>query len=415
MKKIKLLSIVLLVALSVRGQLPVFSDATEYNLLTCSPGKELYARFGHTGIRVTDSISRIDVVFNYGLFSFDTDNFYLKFIKGETDYQLGVVSANAFLNEYAMRNSYVWEQKLNLTVAEKRTLANTLTENYKPENRVYRYNFIYDNCATRPRDRILNSCDGMVKLENPGEQRTFRNWVALYTGHESWAQFGIDLVFGRPADVNASTTESMFLPEVLMAEFQNVKIVRKDSAYTEENLVAETIELIEGEYPDENNSITGKPLFVFIILFVAGILITIWETRTNHYLRSFDSFLLFATGVAGLIIFYLMFFSAHPMVKTNMNILWLNPLNIFAAVIIWIKPLKFGVFIYKILNIILIIIVLLFFVVSFQDFNTAIFPLLLLLLLRYVSYIINSEKAQIKLLNRKATKKTAKTTHKKSN
>ncbi len=404
MKKISLQGIMLLIVLGLNAQLPVFTDSAQYSLLTCSPGTELYARFGHTGIRVTEPSSNIDIVFNYGLFNFNTENFYLKFIKGETDYQLGVISTKAFLEEYILRKSYVWEQKLNLTIAEKIKLQNALSENFKPENRLYRYNFIYDNCATRPRDRILSACDGMVKLVNSAEPRTFRNWVATYTGPESWTQFGIDLLFGRPSDVNAKPTESMFLPEVLMSEFQNIRIVRKDSIYNEKNLVSETIELVSGEYPEVNNNPAGNPLFVFTLLLIAGIILTVWETRTSHYLRSFDSFLLLMTGIAGTLIFYLMFFSVHPMVKTNMNIFWLNPLNIIAAIIIWLKPLRFSVYIYKIINISLLIMVLLFFAVSFQAFNIAVFPLILLLLVRYVSYIINSEKAQVKILQSRSEK-----------
>ncbi len=404
MKKIKILSIFLLIYLNASAQLQMFSDSTEYSLLTCSPGQELYSSFGHTGIRVNDTINKIDIVFNYGLFNFNTENFYLKFIKGETDYQLGITTTSAFLAEYLMRESYVWEQKLNFSTAEKKKFATALIENYKPENRVYRYNFIYDNCATRPRDRIFRSCDGMIKFEKSGEQRTFRNWVGLYTGAESWVQFGIDLLFGRPADANATVTESMFLPEVLMSEFQNIKIIRKDSLYNEENLVSETIELVEGKYPDTKTEITQNPLYFFLLLLFLGIIVTIWETRTNHYLRSFDSFMLLVTGVAGLLVFYLMFFSVHPMVKTNMNILWLNPFNIFAAILIWIKPLRFTVFIYKIVNITLLLVVLILFAISFQTFNTAVFPLILLLFMRYVSYIINAEKAQVRILKKRAEK-----------
>ncbi len=408
MKKIKILSIFLLIYLNASAQLQMFSDSTEYSLLTCSPGQELYSSFGHTGIRVNDTINKIDIVFNYGLFNFNTENFYFKFIKGETDYQLGITTTSAFLAEYLMRESYVWEQKLNFSTAEKKKFATALIENYKPENRVYRYNFIYDNCATRPRDRIFRSCDGMIKFEKSGEQRTFRNWVGLYTGAESWVQFGIDLLFGRPADANATVTESMFLPEVLMSEFQNIKIIRKDSLYNEENLVSETIELVEGKYSDTKTEITQNPLYFFLMLLILGIIVTIWETRTNHYLRSFDSFMLLVTGVAGLLVFYLMFFSVHPMVKTNMNILWLNPFNIFAAILIWIKPLRFTVFIYKIVNITLLLVVLILFAISFQTFNTAVFPLILLLFMRYVSYIINAEKAQVRILKKRAEKKKAK-------
>ena len=121
-----------------------FSDSASISIITCSPGQEVYAKFGHSGIRVSDPVNNKDLIFNYGIFSFDTENFYYKFIKGETDYFLGVHPTDFFLPEYKNRNSMVWEQVLNLTVTEKRRIINALLENYKPENRMYRYNFVFD-------------------------------------------------------------------------------------------------------------------------------------------------------------------------------------------------------------------------------------------------------------------------------
>src|ERR1035437_603065 len=124
----------------------------------------MYEKFGNTSIRIIDKKNNFDVVYNYGIFSFDTDNFYYKFIKGETDYQLGIYDTRNFLPEYAQRNSMVVEQILNLTPAEKKDLFALLMKNYEPENRTYRYNFVFDNCATRPRDKVLASLHGYVKF-----------------------------------------------------------------------------------------------------------------------------------------------------------------------------------------------------------------------------------------------------------
>lgn len=398
MKRIFVISFLFCFLSSLNAQQFELSDSTDVSLLTCSPGEETYAKFGHTGIRVKDFKNNIDIVFNYGLFSFETNDFYLKFIKGETDYQLGIVNTQIFLSEYIQRNSYVWEQKLNLTPNEKKALISSLIENYEPQNRIYRYNFIYDNCATRPRDKILKTNHGAVKLRISNEQRTFRNWVGVYTGYENWLKFGIDLVFGKPADKIATPAESMFLPEILMSEFDNIYIVKKDSAFSEKKLVSEKITLVEGEYKEieDVNSLT-KPLYIFSIILILGAILTFIETKTLHYYRLFDSILLLITGLAGLLIFFLMFFSVHPLVKYNLNILWLNPFNLIAAIIIWVKPWKFAFFIYNILNMVLLFVALLLFAVSFQSFNIAIFPIVILLIIRYSSYIINSNRVKKKL------------------
>ena len=398
MRKILLISITILCLFNLSAQDIQFSDSTEISLLTCSPGDEIYSKFGHTGIRVRDTKNNVDIVFNYGLFSFETKNFYLKFIKGETDYQLGINNTQSFLAEYIERKSYVWEQKLNLSPEEKKLLINSLLINFQPENRIYRYNFIYDNCSTRPRDKILRLNTGIIKLKVTNEQRTFRNWVGVYTGYENWLKFGIDLVFGKPSDDTATPTESMFLPEILMLEFDNIYIVRKDSTFTERKLVSEKNVLVEGEYRDiENSNLLTKPLFIFGIILILGALLTFIEAKTFHYFRLFDSIILLITGLAGVVIFYLMFVSVHPLVKYNLNILWLNPLNIIAAILIWIKPWKFAFFIYNLINMGLLFFALILFAVSFQSFNIAIFPIIILLIIRYSSDIINSNKVRKKL------------------
>jgi len=81
------------------------------------------------------------------MFNFNAPNFIFRFALGETDYQLGVTNYEHFASEYNYLGRDVWQQTLNLTQAEKEHLFNLLQENYRPENRIYRYNFFYDNCA----------------------------------------------------------------------------------------------------------------------------------------------------------------------------------------------------------------------------------------------------------------------------
>ncbi|HEY6915742.1 MAG TPA: DUF4105 domain-containing protein, partial [Paludibacter sp.] len=194
MKKIILFFCIFLCIININAQQISISDSAVISLITCSPGEEVYSKFGHTAIRINDSSKGLDLVFNYGIFSFETANFYLKFIKGETDYQLGVYETAYFLPEYKQRNSSVWEQILNLTVPEKRNLINLLITNYQPENRIYRYNFIFDNCATRPRDKIMEALQGYVKFQPNNDSKTFRQWVGVYVGTDTWLKFGIDVV-----------------------------------------------------------------------------------------------------------------------------------------------------------------------------------------------------------------------------
>nr|WP_315821109.1 DUF4105 domain-containing protein [Paraflavitalea speifideiaquila] len=70
------------------------------SLLTCSAGEELYSAFGHTALRVTDAITGMDIVFNYGTFDDSDPNFYLKFTKGLMNYALSAYPFNDFVYEY---------------------------------------------------------------------------------------------------------------------------------------------------------------------------------------------------------------------------------------------------------------------------------------------------------------------------
>jgi len=382
MKRIILFITLVISILNLNAQKISISDSATISLITCSPGQEVYSKFGHTAIRIKDPSNAIDIVFNFGIFSFETENFYYKFIKGETDYQLGVYETGFFLPEYLQRNSMVWEQILNLTATEKRTLINNLLTNYEPQNRIYRYNFVFDNCSTRPRDKILSSINGYVKFQPSNETNTFRHWIGIYVGTDTWLKLGIDVIFGVDADQTATQNESMFLPEVLMAEFQNAQIFTFDG-HSRKLIVQNPIILVDKkEVKEPTESWLLKPMTISILLLLIGIIITLWDIKRKLHFKAFDTVILVITGLGGFIALYLALFSAHPLVRFNLNLLWLNPLNLIIAILIWIKHLRKVVFLYEIINILLLIGALVSFALAFQTFNAAAFPMIVLLLMR---------------------------------
>jgi hypothetical protein len=389
MKRILLICCILLSIINGNAQQISFSDSVVISLITCSPGEEVYAKFGHTAIRLNDKAKGVDIVFNYGLFSFETESFYFKFIKGETDYQLGVYETSLFLPEYKQRNSTVWEQILNLSVIEKRKLINSLLLNYEPQNRIYRYNFVFDNCATRPRDKILTCLNGFAKFEPNADSKTFRQWIGVYVGNDTWLKFGIDLIFGMDADVIATKNESMFLPEKLMSEFQTAQIVYTNNQTRK--LISERKVLVS---KNENKTHTEeifwafKPMNVALILLIIGTLITLWDVQRKRHLKWVDSLLFIVTGLTGFVLLFLMFFSSHPLVKMNFNLLWLNPLNVALGILMWIKDtrLRRMLFFYQIFNMSLYVIALFVFALSIQAINIVCFPLIVLLLFRATSW-----------------------------
>ena len=202
-------------------------DSVRISLLTCAPGTEIYALFGHTAIRYENPSQKQDWVFNYGMFSFSEPNFVYRFVKGETDYRLGVVPFKYFEAEYAMRGSSVYQQVLNLTDEEKIKLVRLLEENYLPANRVYRYNYFYDNCTTRARDKIEESIEGKVVYPDEGKPVTYRDIIHEYTAGSEWSEFGIDLCLGADADNRADVRGQMFSPFYMKA-FASGAMIQRD-------------------------------------------------------------------------------------------------------------------------------------------------------------------------------------------
>lgn len=189
----------------------------QISLLTCAPGEELYARFGHTALRVVDPANQVDIVFNYGIFDFDTEQFYWKFVKGETWYELGASSMKWFMWEYDETNRPVYEQVLNLTPEQQKQIWEALATNYEPQNRKYLYNFVFDNCATRPYYLISNALADTIISDYTGYTgQSYRSFIRHYTGALSWENAGISLLFGPKADQPMSSDQRLFLPEELM-------------------------------------------------------------------------------------------------------------------------------------------------------------------------------------------------------
>lgn len=345
----------------------------EVSLLTCSPGDELYSAFGHTAIRVND------MVFNYGMFNFNTEGFYIKFVSGQTDYELGVEMMDGFERQYERRNRSVIEQKLNLTNEEKAALFNALIENTRPEKKTYRYNFVFDNCATRPRVKIEECLKGAIKYDVKEENESYRKLIEKYVGEDSWIKFGIDILIGAEADKTASFFDRLFLPDELMNAFATA---RRDNG---ERLVTETKEIVsqdKDEDDDEDNGVT--PLAVAVI---AMTIISIASLLFPRKLKALDFILFLATGLLGVVITFLCFFSLHPLVGENYNLLWLNPLHLIIPLTVFIKKARKILMCTYALIALATAVAISGYIYLPQEFNIAFLPFMAIIVVRALSAI----------------------------
>jgi len=289
--------------------------------------EEVYSLYGHSALRYRNLRTGEDAVFNYGIFNFEKPHFVLRFVFGLTDYELGVAPTRPFLEYYRRWGSQVTEQVLNLTGDEKRRLLQSLAENLRPENRVYRYNYFYDNCSTRPRDVIERAIDGNVSYApHTGEAPTWRQMVHRLTAGHAWATFGNDMLLGVKADGRPTDRQQQFLPHRLMADFDAATVTGADGQARP--LVSLKRTLVEPGVQTPIASFPLTPLQTALVLLAVSFVVFGHECRRRRTLRWWDAAWMLVQGLSGCII-AVMFFSEHPTTSTNLLITLLNPLPLF--------------------------------------------------------------------------------------
>ena len=323
----------------------------------------------------------MDYVFNYGIFDFSKPNFIYRFAKGETDYRLGVANYNDYVIEYQLRGSTITEQRLNLTPTERQRLWEALVENYRPENRIYRYNFFFDNCATRPA-ALIEKTVGQVDYHDPYPSQSFRTLINHCTRNHVWLTFGCDLALGSPTDRLATPHEMMFLPDYLREAFSKAEII--DQKGQRRPLVSETfvIEAADPDTPERDIGDLLSPIRLGWLLFAMTNIITVWRRFQRRAFKGFDIGLFGLAGLAGCVLFFLAFFSVHPCTWPNYSLLWLHPFHLLGVILFCINKAQRAAYCYHFINFVALMLLFAGWAFLPQQFNSAFIPLAASLWLR---------------------------------
>ena len=317
--------VALLLALSAQAA-SLLSDSAAIYLLTCSPGEALYERYGHTALLVQDPVNGIDEVYNYGIFDFSSEHFYWRFVRGETYYQLGKQHTCSFLRSYTYGNRQVNVQQLNLTAAQRDELYRALLTNYLPENRVYLYNFVFDNCATRPYLLLLRAIgrDSICSTYAGATGMTYRRFIQHYTPKVSWGDLGINLLFGPKADKPMTDAERLFLPEEVMWYVHEARLADGTPLVSAENIRAFEVEHL----PWYKTWYFGVAL-----LFVVLVLVSWYDRRRGRRTRWVDAVLYGIYALLLVLVTFLTFFSVHPLVGFGPYLLLIPSLHLCARIV----------------------------------------------------------------------------------
>ncbi|MCK5821092.1 MAG: DUF4105 domain-containing protein [Bacteroidales bacterium] len=345
------------------SQLDLSEQAT-ISLMTCGSGESMYSMFGHSALWVHDPINRIDRVYNYGTFDFSDPNFYYLFIRGIANYKLSVTSSGSFMNEYFEENRTVEQQALNLTISEKQTLFDALEENYKPENRYYRYDFLFLNCSSVIRDKVFESLSSTYRLDQTSYDQSFRDLLQPYLTN-SWIKLGINLLLGPRAERKASNQERMFLPDLMHEQFELAHLANKESLAPNSQMLYLSTNATAG------NSSSGLSLAFFVLFVLIGV-ITKKKFNNHRWNNGLDFVIFMLSGLIGLLLSFMWFFSEHEVVHQNLNLVWAFPLHILMGIMIWIPVFRSGIRLYSKVFFVASVIFLLLALLGVQEVPTAV-------------------------------------------
>ena len=353
------------------------------SILTIGEGPSLVDAFGHTAIRVKDEELKNDVVFNFGVYDFNSPNFYSNFVKGRPEYKLGIQNYYNLTQNYVRQKRYIVEHQLNLDQNSIKIIIDLLVE--KLNDPYYIYDYLRDNCTTRAADIIIDKTNNKFKDEKLESEDilSFRELIHGKINENSWAALGIDLCLGAIIDKKIKTRETFFLPENLMnyLDLYEGDIIKKNIIYKPESAIS---------YQENIPS----PLIINLIISLIIVAVTIFNFKRSKWNKSLDTLIFLISGSIGILIIYLWFFSNHFAGAQNFNFLWAFPLNF--ALIFAIYKNKIPNWSIGFIKLLIIMIILLFlhWSTGVQKYNLTLLPIFVALLIRY-SFLVHHFKKTI--------------------
>lgn len=346
------------------------SSHLRISLLTCGPGEEIWETFGHTGVRVTDSVAQTDMVFNYGTFNGFEKDFELKFMRGKLLYYVSYYPFPEFMEEYVQARRKVEEQVLQLDGDRKKEIYAFLKWNAEPQNRDYKYDFLFDNCATRIRDifpKNLGKEFQFGKTAAANKTISFRQIINQYLYKEHFERLGINLLLGSKVDKKMSNEAIMFLPDFLRDGLAGATLNGRPVA-------EKTDLLLDGSQP--------KPAgtnWAFLTMLIASLvtIVTLFTPGLHGLGMFLGRLLLVITGLLGCLMLFMWLGTDHQACQDNFNVIWALPTNLIFA---FTRNRSR----YAVIAIVLLFVSLLLHVFHIQELPlTEIWPLLLALLCIY--------------------------------
>lgn len=365
----------------LRAQAP---DSIRLGIVTCYPGGDIYELEGHTALRIYGRVGGqpVDMAVNYGLFDFNAPNFVYRFVKGETDYWCGASAWERFLYPYQCAGRRVVMHDIPLDSIQAQRLISIVNDNLMPWNSTYRYNYVKDNCATRPIRVVERAVGDSIILSPVLSDVSFRDVMRYFHRNYPWYQFGIDLALGSGIDYKINPREQAFAPALLDLQLADARVGNRPLCGDMIVVNEGSDDVVEGPTPWY-----ATPLAVFWTLFAIVACFTIHDIKRMKVSKWLDALLFGVFGIAGCVLTFLIFVSVHEATSPNWLYLWLNPLCLTVPLLIWLKKCKMIVISYHFINFALIFTMIVAWPLSGQSGNVAFIPLIGCDIMRSVSYL----------------------------
>ena len=333
------------VTLDTSMPIPRDVSKVDFSLLTVDIGNAIWARGGHTMLRVHDRDAQTDWAFNWGLFDFAAPGFVFKFLEGIQIYKLGIWNAKATMNLYRMAEKRgIWEDQIHLTDKQKTKLLNALASWSAPEHRSYRYRLWYENCSTRIRDLLNDATDGGLRSSVASVAAT-----ESYRSHARWQSSGYppldavtDIMLAGLVDDPVTGWDEMYLPHHLRRVLQTSAAIGDDHhVIPGSNLLSDPTRVVDMP-PPWDPPMNGY-LALLLIIGVPG-MIGIFLSRRKRQTSSLSTSVLSAIPVAlwatlssvmSIVMILAWMFSDHTELHRNVNLLLFWPCDIMFLAWAW--------------------------------------------------------------------------------
>lgn len=298
------------------------------------PGDELYFWWGHIALVIDDASTGRSRFYDYGLFSFDNENFFVNFAFGRLLYSSGASSTQRNIDIYKETNRDITFYTLDLPPETKLMIKEFAEHNILPENRDYYYHHFWDNCSTRIRDIIDLATDGQFKelYSREVSRFTLREHVRRHTWFSPLADWILNFLMGQVIDTPITVWDDMFLPSEVGKRIN--EFYYTDINGEKRKLVSGVETIFEAQGRPAVLEIPRKQwirqlVFSVVLSVIFGFFFYLYskKIRAGRILAGFSMSLCgFVFGIASLLLYFMNIFTDHDYTYQNFNMIYATPL-----------------------------------------------------------------------------------------